>query len=46
MGLSFAFDGVENLQATDMTLVEMQETQGAALPFVAGVLVGGAIGAF
>lgn len=46
MGLSFAFDGVENLQATDMTLVEMQETQGAALPFVAGVLVGGAIGAW
>ena len=24
--LSFAFDGTENLQATDMTLVEMQET--------------------
>ena len=46
VGLSFAFDGVENLQATDMTLVEMQETQGAALPFVAGVLVGGAIGAW
>lgn len=30
--LSFAFDDVENLQATDMTLAEMQETQGAALP--------------
>ena len=44
--LSFAFDDAENLQATDMTLVEMQETQGAALPFVAGVLVGGAIGAW
>ena len=32
MELSFAFDDVENLQATDMTLAEMQETQGAALP--------------
>lgn len=30
--LSFAFDNVENLQATDMTLAEMQETEGAALP--------------
>ena len=30
--LSFAFDDVENLQATDMTLVEMQETQGAFSP--------------
>ena len=30
--LSFAFDDVENLQATDMTLAEMQETEGAALP--------------
>ncbi|OBX50029.1 hypothetical protein A9Z65_08275 [Moraxella nonliquefaciens] len=29
-----------------MILVEMQETQGTALPFVAGVLVGGAIGAW
>lgn len=28
--LSFAFDNVENLQATDMTLAEMQETEGAA----------------
>lgn len=30
--LSFAFEGAENLQATDMTLPEMQETEGAALP--------------
>ncbi|WP_435931741.1 hypothetical protein ACSF86_00285 [Moraxella bovoculi] len=30
--LSFAFDDIENLQATDMTLAEMQETEGAALP--------------
>jgi len=44
--LSFAFDDAENLQATDMTLVEMQKTQGAALPFVAGILVGGVIGAW
>ena len=30
--LSFAFGDVENLQTTDMTLAEMQETEGAALP--------------
>ena len=44
--LSFAFDDVENLQAVFMTDGQMEETQGAALPFVAGVLVGGAIGAW
>ena len=41
--LSFAFDNVENLQATDMTLAEMQETEGAALPPMAiyyGVVYG------
>ena len=41
--LSFAFDGTENLQATDMTLAEMQETQGAAGPW--GAVIGGAVGA-
>ncbi|MFL1733012.1 hypothetical protein [Moraxella oculi] len=30
--LSFAFGDTQNLQATDMTLAEMQETEGAALP--------------
>lgn len=30
--LSFAFGDVENFQTTDMTLAEMQETEGAALP--------------
>ena len=44
--LSFAFDDAENLQAVAMTDGQMEETQGAALPFVAGVLVGGAIGAW
>ena len=46
--LSFAFDNVENLQATDMTLAEMQETQGAVAPLVAyGIRMGvmGTIGA-
>lgn len=41
--LSFAFDNVENLQVTDMTLAEMQETEGAALPSMAvyyGVVYG------
>ncbi|STZ07859.1 Uncharacterised protein [Moraxella caprae] len=39
--LSFAFDDVENLQAKDMTLVEMQETEGAVAPLVAvGVMTG------
>ena len=44
--LSFAFDDIENLQVKEMTVAQMQETQGAALPFVAGVLMGGAIGAW
>lgn len=48
--LSFAFDDVENLQVTDMTLAEMQETEGALLPaaapFVLGVVGGGAFGAW
>ncbi|KDN25506.1 hypothetical protein MBO_03377 [Moraxella bovoculi 237] len=40
--LSFAFDDIENLQATDMTLAEMQETEGAVAPLVAiGVIHGG-----
>ena len=46
--LSFAFDNVENLQATDMTLAEMQETEGAVAPLVAyGICMGvmGTIGA-
>lgn len=41
--LSFAFGDVENLQTTDMTLAEMQETEGAALPPMAiyyGVVYG------
>lgn len=39
--LSFAFDDVENLQATDMTATEMQETEGAIAPLVAvGVMTG------
>lgn len=29
--LSFAFGDVENLQTTDMTLAEMQETEGAGV---------------
>lgn len=39
--LSFAFDDAENLQATDMTLVEMQETQGAWVPYAIGGAIGG-----
>lgn len=39
--LSFAFDDVENLQATDMTLVEMQETQGAFSPIGVGLAIAG-----
>ena len=38
--LSFAFDNVENLQATDMTLAEMQETQGAVAPYVGRIGLG------
>ena len=30
--LSFAFDDIENLQVKEMTVAQMQETQGAALP--------------
>ena len=30
--LSFAFDDVENLQVKEMTVAQMQETEGAALP--------------
>ena len=30
--LSFAFDDVENLQVKEMTIAQMQETEGAALP--------------
>jgi len=41
MELSFAFDDAENLQATDMTLVEMQETQGAWVPYAIGGAIGG-----
>lgn len=32
MELSFAFDDVENLQVKEMTVAQMQETEGAALP--------------
>lgn len=40
--LSFAFDDVENLQAIAMTDKEMAETEGAALPYIAGAAaVGG-----
>ena len=39
--LSFAFDDAENLQATDMTLVEMQETQGVWVPYAIGGAIGG-----
>ena len=39
--LSFAFDNVENLQATDMTLAEMQETEGALFPIGIALNVGG-----
>lgn len=39
--LSFAFGDTENLQATDMTLAEMQETEGAIAPLIAvGVMTG------
>ncbi|MDO4426756.1 MAG: hypothetical protein Q4B88_01360 [Moraxella sp.] len=40
--LSFAFDNAENLQAVAMTDKEMAETEGAALPFLAATLWGGA----
>ncbi|WP_079364148.1 hypothetical protein [Moraxella lacunata] len=40
--LSFAFDDVENLQAIAMTDKEMAETEGVALPYIAGAAaVGG-----
>lgn len=40
--LSFAFDDVENLQVKEMTVAQMQETEGAALPYIAGAAaVGG-----
>ena len=47
--LSFAFDDAENLQTKEMTLAEMQETEGAALPFAPLLLLGsggGAVGAW
>ena len=46
--LSFAFDDVENLQVKEMTVAQMQETQGAVAPLVAyGIRMGvmGTIGA-
>ena len=42
--LSFAFDDTQNLQATVMTDSEMQETEGAVAPWVAGVGLGAAAG--
>ncbi|STZ00844.1 Uncharacterised protein [Moraxella lacunata] len=39
--LSFAFDDVENLQVKEMTVAQMQETEGAVAPLVAvGVMTG------
>lgn len=39
--LSFAFDDIENLQVKEMTVAQMQETQGAVAPLVAvGVMTG------
>lgn len=35
MELSFAFDDVENLQVKEMTVAQMQETEGAVAPLVA-----------
>lgn len=43
--LSFAFGDVKDLQATDMTLAEMQETEGAALAFAPLLLLGSGGGA-
>jgi len=42
--LSFAFDDTQNLQATVMTDSEMQETEGAVAPWVAGAGLGAAAG--
>ena len=39
--LSFAFDNVENLQAVVMTDGQMQETQGAWVPYAIGGAIGG-----
>ncbi|OBX50038.1 hypothetical protein [Moraxella nonliquefaciens] len=39
--LSFAFDDVENLQAVVMTDGQMQETQGAWVPYTIGGAIGG-----
>lgn len=36
----------ENIQATELSNQEMKDTQGALLPFFAGVLMGGAVGAW
>ena len=44
--LAFAFEDTENLQLTAMSEQEMQETEGAALPLIAGIAIGGAIGAW
>lgn len=44
--LSFAFDNVENLQVTDMTLAEMQETEGAWANFAIGAGIGAVGGHF
>lgn len=41
--LSFAFGNVENLQAADMTLAQMQETEGAVAPLIfTPAILGGA----
>lgn len=44
--LAYAFGDNNNLQAKAITTQEMKDTQGAILPIVAGVLMGGAISAW
>lgn len=39
--LSFAFDDTQNLQVKEMTLAEMQETEGAWVPYAVGGAIGG-----
>ncbi|WP_435938905.1 hypothetical protein ACSF85_00320 [Moraxella bovoculi] len=39
--LSFAFEDTQNLQAKEMTLAEMQETEGAWVPYAVGGAIGG-----
>lgn len=46
MELSFAFDDIENLQVKEMTVAQMQETEGAWVANAVGGLAGGLGGHF